>query len=91
MLDNQNNPVKCAIPAKFEVGELVEIPAHGRTGTILMIELYTNRYLVDCYPGALGNYIYCKIRNNNEYGGLYAANWLEESELRKMTNENSQN
>jgi len=68
---------------KFKIGEEVNVVGKGRTGSIVMSEPYTKRYLVDCYPGALGGYdwVWMKTERGPE---LLALNWFNEKQLSKL-------
>lgn len=80
------------IKTKFEVNQEVEIIAKpGHTGTVVMIDVYGKKYLLDCHPGALSNYTWYKVPEgmlSYVSGGILAGNWFHEEELREITVEN---
>ena len=77
-----------AMETKFQVGQKLEIISEpGYTGTVVMIDIYEKKYLLDCHPGALGNYVWYKVPDGlfPWGGGVWAANWVEESDLKEIS------
>jgi len=73
------------LDTKFKIGQEVAIKcSRGYTGTIIMIDNYNHKYLLDCRPGALGCYEWLWLRNEKGEPHLYAANWLREEDLEEI-------
>jgi hypothetical protein len=69
---------------RFKLYDTVAIKARpGRTGKIVFIELHgtVNRYLLNCYPGALGHYDWCIYTDETGKERTEALNWFNEDEL----------
>lgn len=79
------------LPAtKFEVGETVEVKdMPGCTGTVLVIDIYERRYLLDPHPGAWSPYNWYSIRCKEGELQEVAACWVDEARLKKNKTRNS--
>ncbi len=70
------------------MGQELQTPRPGWTGTVVLIDVYAKRYLLDCHPGALGGYVWYKVPEgmlDYQSGGILAGNWFHESELTELT------
>jgi hypothetical protein len=77
---------------KFALHEMVDIPNHNRIGNIIFIDLFGGkdnqpRYLLDCFPGAVGHYIWCVHPDGYGDDKIIAANWFDEDELIPLSSE----
>lgn len=74
--------------SSYQIGDEVQTTERGRTGTVLAIEYHGdgNRYLLDCHPGALGHYVWIRLPDGK---GVYAANWLHESQIEGLVDDSS--
>ena len=82
------------LETKFKIGQELAIKRHdyshsvdgytGWTGTVIMIDIYEKKYLLDCHPGALGMYDWLWLRNEKGEPQLYAANWIPEEDLESL-------
>lgn len=73
---------------KFEVGQRVNtLPEPGYTGRVVLAEVNTRSYLLDCSPGALSDYLWYKVPEGllSYPGGILAGNWFFECELSEVT------
>ena len=73
---------------KYKIGQELAIKRHntsGWTGTVIMIDIYEKKYLLDCHPGALGHHNWLWLRNEKGEPHLYAANWIPEEDLEEIS------
>lgn len=71
---------------KFKLGEIVRlvgVDEVGYTGKIVLSEPLTDRYLVDCFPGALPFFDRIWI-DRGKGPNIEALNWLFGKNLRKL-------
>lgn len=62
---------------KFQVGQELKILSEpGWTGTVVLIDIYEKKYLLDCHPGAMSYYTWYATEK-----GLLAGNWVHEDDL----------
>ena len=67
---------------RFQVGQTVQTPRPGWAGTVVMIDIFAKRYLLDFHPGAPAGYVWYKVPEDVlPYPGALAGNWFHEDEL----------